>query len=286
MKQVVYESTEASRSRLHVNMRQLFVEPFIVPWKRRELLGVILRRELSVRFANSFFGRAWAVIAPLVMLGIYLFTFSLAFSSQQDGGYRRPDAFSVFSALVVFNLFMEIIGRGPLLLHEHLAFIKRSLFPAVILSWIAVFRAMVYAGIAGALLILALIVFKQSLPLTVLFFPFVLLPMVLFLVGLSLALSSIGAFTRDLAHLVFSFSPMLIFMTPVFYTVDQIPENVRFFAYFNPITAFVEMTRGTLVFGVMPSPTIYALSLVGSLLVFVGGNAIFTRYKDVLVDVI
>ena len=286
MKQIVYESTEESRSRVFLNFRQLLVEPLVLPWRRRELLGVILRRELSVRFANSFFGRAWAVIAPLVMLAIYMFTYSIAFSSQTENSFRKPDAFSVFAGLVVFNLFMEIIGRGPLLMHEHLAFIKRSLFPAIILGWIAVLRAMVYAGIAGLLLLGALLIFRQSIPLTALLFPFILVPMVLFLVGLALGLSAIGAFTRDLSHLVFSFSPMLIFMTPVFYTIEQIPEHVRFYAYLNPMTAFVEMSRDVLVFGLVPSFWVYLATIAGSLFVFIGGNAIFSRYKDVLVDVI
>ncbi len=98
------------------------------------------------------------------------------------------------------------------------------------------------------------------------------MPLILFLVGLSLGLAAIGAFTRDLAHLVVSFSPMFIFMTPVFYTVEQLPEKARLFAYLNPLTAFVEMIRDCMVFGLLPAPWLYAVSCIGSLVVFVVGR--------------
>jgi len=284
MQERVYESTSESRKRWALDFYNVFVAPLLIPFRYRELLLVILRRELTVRFVNSLFGQAWAVMAPLVMLGIYMATFSAAFA--QAAGFQAPDALSVFAGLIVFNLAMEILGRGPLLMHEHLAFIKRSLFPSALLGWIAVLRALVYAGVASAVLVVALLLFRHAVPLTALFLPFIIVPLTLFLVGLALGLAAIGAFTRDLAYLVVSFSPILIFVTPVFYTVQQLPANVRMLAYLNPLTPVVEMVRDTMVFGLMPSPWLYGVSALGALLVFAGGNVIFSRYKDVLVDVI
>jgi len=282
----VYETTEKKRSRIIPGGRQLLIEPLLFPWRQRELIGVILRRELAVRFSASFFGKSWAVISPLVMLGIYLATFSVAFSAQAGDNFKPPSALSVFSSLTIFNLFMELFGRAPLLMHEHLAFIKRSLFPSSILGWIAVARALVYAAVAFALLLAAELLLTGSIPWTVLLFPFIFIPMVLFLVGMTLAMAAIGAFTRDLGHLVFSFSPILMLITPIFYSVDMLPANIQPFVFLNPIAGFSEMTRDLVVFGVVPSLKLYVLSTIGSVLVFVIGNAIFARYKDVLVDVI
>ncbi len=282
----VYETTEAMRARRIPSLRELVIDPLVLVWRYRELTGVILRRELAVRFSASFFGKSWAVISPLVLLGIYLATFNVAFSSSSGGAFKPPSALTVFASLTVFNLFMELFGRAPLLMHEHLPFIKRSVFPISILGWIAVARAFVYAGIAFVLLLIAELALTHTLPWTVLLYPLVVVPLVLFLVGMTLAMAAIGAFTRDLGHLVVSFSPILMLVTPIFYSVEMLPEAVRPFIMLNPIALFCILTRDLVVNGVLPSLPAYLLCLFGSLVMFVIGTAIFTRYKDVLVDVI
>jgi len=287
MSMPVYETTEKSRQAVLGGSQNLLIDPLIVPYQCRELIGVILRRELSVRFSASFFGRSWAVISPLVMLAIYLVSFNATFGRQIGGAnFKAPDPLSVFAGLIIFNLFMEIIGRAPMLMHEHLQFIKRSLFPSVILGWIAVFRACVYGAIAGALLLVAELVLRFNLPWTLVILPFILAPMILFLVGLTLGMAAIGAFTRDLGHLVFAFAPLLMFVSPVFYSIDMVPEAARPYLYLNPMTPFIEMVRDVTIAGHPPSLIVFAATCLASILMFVGGNAIFSRYKDVLVDVI
>ena len=90
----------------------------------------MVRRELAARFRGSILGWLWAVFGPLVMLSAYTVIFSSAVGvprSAQAGGVKTY-ALSIFAGLIVFNLFSELAYRAPGLLHEHVNFIKKSIF--------------------------------------------------------------------------------------------------------------------------------------------------------------
>ena len=102
-------------------------------------------------------------------------------------------ALSTFVGLIVFGLFAELCSRAPLLMHEHAWFLKTSIFPSETLAWTAVLRALSYAGIS----FLVLLVFELALngipPLSILLLPFIVAPLVMFLLGLVWFLAAIGA---------------------------------------------------------------------------------------------
>ncbi len=257
--------------------------PFTEAWRYRELIRVIVGRELTVRFKASALGPAWAVISPLVLLAVYVVAFNglIGTPAGQSTGNR---ALSIFVALVFFNLLAELAGRAPLLIQEHMHFIKRTIFPpprspgsrSSARSSMPRSRSAlppVHAGDAG-------------LSWTVLLVPLVAIPYVLFLLGLVWFLSALGAFTRDLAYLMLTIIPVLIFVTPVFYAIGDLPEGVRWLSYFNPAAGFIEMGRDLILRGRLFDPLVYVVSTAGSLVVFYWGYALFQRYRRILVDVI
>ena len=189
------------------------------------MFRAILTRELQARFRGSVFGWLWAILAPLVMLALY----TLVVLRRAQGRRRTDDggpfayAFSIFVGLIVFNLFAEIAYRAPLLLAEHKHIIRRSIFPPQILAWIAVARAFVYALIALASSSPVLLV-AHTAHATWLAVPFILLPLALALFGIVWILSTIGALTGDLNHLIVSIIPAAMFATPVFYETRRVPR--------------------------------------------------------------
>ena len=257
-------------------------------WHYRELIRAVVRRELASRFRGSILGWLWAVFGPIVMLSAYTIIFSSAVGvpkSAQAGGVGSY-ALSIFCGLIVFNLFSELAYRSPGLLHEHVHFIKKSIFPSETLAWTATIRALVYAAISFGVLILFAIFKLHGLPWTVLFLPFIVVPMHLFLLGSSWFLMALGSFTRDVAHLMISVVPVLMFATPIFYSIDDVPERLRWVVHLNLIGDYVEMIRDALIHGRLPSPLLYLGSLLVSLVVFRFGYRFFMRYKAIFVDVI
>lgn len=263
-------------------------QPFLDAWRHRELFRAILTRELQVRFRNSVFGWLWAVLAPLVMLALYTLVFAGALKVEAAVNAPSPFAyaFSTFVGLIVFNLFAEIAYRSPLLLAEHKHIIRRSIFPPQILAWIAVARALVYLLIALAVLLSGLALTGAGPHWSWLAVPLILAPLALAMVGIVWILSTIGALTGDLNHLIVSIIPAAMFATPVFYDAASVPEAWRPLLYLNPLTVFIEMLRDCLIVGRLPSAQAWLFGLAGGLAMFYLGNVLFMRKKSILVDII
>jgi lipopolysaccharide transport system permease protein len=232
------------------------IVPFERAWHHRELIRAVVRRELKSRFRGSMLGWVWAVAAPLVMLIAYTFIFSIALPVQAQSISITEYAGNIFCGLIVFNLFSELAYRAPLLLHEHASFVKKSIFPSETIAWIASIRGFVYAGISFAVLLV-----------------------VWFLMGL-------GAFTKDVAHLMVSIVPIMMFATPIFYTLEQIPPQFVPWLKLNVVGDYIEMLRALIIHGELPSPIMYVVCVTVSYGFFMLGYGFFMRYKSVIVDVI
>ncbi|MDO8630964.1 MAG: ABC transporter permease, partial [Phycisphaerales bacterium] len=125
-----------------------------------------------------------------------------------------------------------------------------------------------------------------SLPVTVLLFPLFFVPLCMFALGSIWFLSALGAFTRDVAHLMITFVPLLIFASPVFYMPSDFPANIRFVFYLNPLSPFIEMARDILLVGAVPHPLTYLVACAIAVVMFYGGYSFFMRYRSVVVDVL
>ena len=125
-----------------------------------------------------------------------------------------------------------------------------------------------------------------SIPLTTLLLPFLIVPFCLMMLGMTWFLAALGAFTRDVSHLMITIVPVLIFATPVFYTTADLTPTARLLAYLNPTTSYIEMARQILLAGTLPDPITYLATAAVSLCIFYGGYLFFDRYRSVVVDVI
>jgi lipopolysaccharide transport system permease protein len=274
------------RRRARRNGRTL--APLSVGWRYRELIVAVLRRELADRFSGSAFGWTWAVIGPLITLAIYTATFTKAMRLPVASAHASTSSYalSTFVGLIVFGVFAELCCRAPLLMHEHAWFLKTSIFPSETLAWTAVLRALSYAGISFAVLIVFELALYGTPPLSILLLPFLVAPLVLLLLGIVWFLAAIGAFTRDLSYLMITFIPLAMFATPVFYRVTDLPGDLRVLAYINPLGTAIEMARAVALGGVFPPAWACCEFLVVSLGACCGGYAVFERYKGILIDVI
>jgi lipopolysaccharide transport system permease protein len=203
-------------------------------------------------------------------------------AKQGVGNY----ALFIFTGLIVFNFFSELASRAPDLLREHAHVIKKSIFPSETLAWTASIRALVYAGISFGVLLVFQIALTHSIPPTMLLLPLVVAPYFLLLLGITWFLMAFGSFTRDMSHLMVSIVPVLMFATPIFYSIDDVPENLRIYFHCNLIANYVEMMRDLVILNRLPDPTLYFGTVLVSLLAFRSGYRFFMRYKAVFVDVL
>lgn len=266
-----------------------YIEPFLRAWQHRELIRAVVRREYLSRFSGSVLGWLWAILSPLCVLATYTTLFYMTIPELRMGQSVSDYAGSIFIGLIVFNLFSELGYRAPMLLHEHVNFVKRSIFPSETIAWTAMIRAFIYSGIAFAVYLVFRLLTNGSIPWTIIFFPLLLIPFAIFMLGVTWFLMALGAFTRDVSHVMASVVPLLMFATPVFFRIDYIAtisKTTAILMRFNIIGDYVEMLRNIAFDGKLPNVFLYFIVLAISYAVFISGYRFFMRYKSVIVDVI
>ncbi|MFY9657564.1 MAG: ABC transporter permease [Methylocystis sp.] len=262
------------------------VEPFTRAWQHKELIRAVVRREFISRFRGSMLGPLWAVLSPLIMMLAYTMMFSLTLPELAAPTGIANYAANIFVGLIMFNLFSELAYRAPMLLHEHVNFVKKSIFPSETIAWTVTIRALTYAGVAFLVFVVFRLVTGGGFHWTIVLAPFIVIPYTLFILGIVWFLMALGAFTRDVAHVMASIVPVLMFGTPVFYTFSQVPSNLAVWLRMNPIGDYIEMMRDVTLHDRLPNPFGYLVVVVISYAVFLLGYQFFMRYKSVIVDVI
>ncbi|QGM46515.1 ABC transporter permease [Methylocystis heyeri] len=261
-------------------------EPFERAWRHRELIRAVARREFISRFRGSALGPLWAVISPLIMMLTYTAVFSVTVPQLAAGKSITDYAAGIFVGLIIFNLFSELAYRAPMLLHEHVNFVKKSIFPSETIAWTATIRTFTYGGIAFLVFLVFRLLTGGVLHWSVLFTPFLVVPFALMILGVVWFFMALGAFTRDVAHIMASIVPILMFATPVFYSLDQLPPNAAVWLRLNLIGDYIEMFRAVTIEGRIPNLLGYLAVAILSYAIFWGGYQFFMRYKSVIVDVI
>lgn len=257
-------------------------------WQQRQLISTLVRREVAARYQGSLLGNLWALITPLLMLAVYTFIFSVVFNARWSGGGESKAEFALvlFAGLMVFNCFAECFNRAPRLILDNANYVKKVVFPLETLPWVSLGAAVVNLCISiGVWLVFYILVY--GLPhLTVLLLPLVLLPLLLLSVGVSWALAALGVYLRDLAQLVGVLSTMLMFLSPIFYPVEALPESYRSVLNINPLTPIIAQVRDVLYWGKLPAWDYYALTLLASSLVAWGGFVLFQKTRKGFADVL
>jgi lipopolysaccharide transport system permease protein len=112
------------------------------------------------------------------------------------------------------------------------------------------------------------------------------LPLIILTLGLSWLIASLGVFLRDITQIISLVIAVLLFLSPVFYPISALPPQAQVLMHYNPIAASIEQVRGVLLYGQLPSLSIYLGHLIFSLLAAWGCFAWFQKTRRAFADVI
>jgi lipopolysaccharide transport system permease protein len=234
-------------------------------WRNRSLLLQLFQRDVAERYRGSAAGMVWSLLTPLVMLAIYTFVFSVIFNARWgERAVSRIDyALLLFAGLLVFGIFSDCANRAPTLIVARPNFVKKVVFPLELVAVVALGNALFHFAAGFAILMVFCVLTYGSVPWTAVLVPVVLLPLMLFALGITWLLSAIGVFVYDLRHAVPLATTALMFLTPIFYPANSVPEQVRaVITWVNPLTVPVENMRAVAILGGMPDWSALALSIV------------------------
>lgn len=266
-----------------------FLRPFLVPFRFGGILRQLLRREILGRYRGSLLGVGWSFVTPILMLAVYTFVFVGVFSARWPGAETEGGlAYSLrlFAGLTVFNFFAEVLGRSPHLVVEQPNLVKKVAFPLEALPFVALGAGLFHFLLSMAVLLVGTLIVHQHLPWSVLLMPLVLLPLALLLLGLSWLLAALGVFLRDIAQLTGLVISLLMFLSPIFYSVQSLAPGFRFWIGFNPLTQVIENLRSIIFAGVVPNWPGWIMSLALAAAVAVAGAAVFQATRREFSDVL
>jgi lipopolysaccharide transport system permease protein len=249
-------------------------------YEHRSLIYTFAKRDLKIKFAQTYLGLAWAIIQPLTAVLIFTVFFSLIINFKTE----YPYVLFVLSGMLIWGIFNYIFSQSSTSLSQSQDLIKKMSFPKIILPISKIILALVEFVLTLMLLIVLLIVFQMDFRWTMLLLPIIILPIVFFSLGLALFLSSIALKNRDLFHIVPFLVNFGIWFTPVFYPISIIPTEFKNLIYINPVAASIQLFRWSF-FGENFSNYIF-IGIVVSFIVFIIGFISFKNSEDKIIDLL
>ena len=252
-------------------------------WNFRDLLSTLARRDLKLRYKQTALGVIWVVLQPLMAAGVFAFVFGTV-AKLPSGGV--PYLVFSFAGLLGWNFFNNVLTKVGGCLVGNSALISKVYFPRLILPLSNIGSCLVDFLVAGAVMVILLAVYRIAPSAAVLLLPVWLLILAGVAMGIGLCTAALAVSYRDIQYILPVFTNILLYASPVAYSVSAVPERVRWAYELNPLTPPMEAMRASLLGTALPSAQSLVISagIAGALLL--AGLYSFKRMERSFADVI
>ncbi len=264
-------------------------------WFHRHLVMEFLRRDLQARYTGSVMGFFWSVIIPIVYFAIYYVIFGFLFQQkvqlygvdeEQAGGF----AFYIFSGLLPWYALQEAWVRSTTCIVDNAHLIKQIRFPAKILPAYLGLSSLVNQVIGTVVMLIALCIYQQSLPVSVCMLPLVFVMQYVCFLGLGLLFSTLHTYMRDIGTVVGIAAMLLMWGSPTLYPAELLDQTshtwIKTLIYLNPLTYMVEIHHDLVLYGHGSSMLNWGVFGGFSIAVLVVGYWLFTRCHAEFADLL
>ena len=252
----------------------------------RSLVMRLTKQRIATRYSGSLLGIAWAFLLPLLMVSLLALVFGQILAVRWQVGEVEAYGAILFSGLVVHLFVAECLASAPTLVLTHAHYVKSTTFPLHILPWTMVLDAGFHLLAGVVMLLVVALVFGFKLQVALVGLPLVLLPLLPLGLGLGWMLSALSAYFRDLAQLTNLAATGMLLLSPVLYPIDRVPESVRGFYLFNPLTLPVENLRALLFYGQIPPAFNLLVPIAASVVFAILARMLFKRLQPGFYDVL
>lgn len=239
-------------------------------WANRPLLLTLVRRQYQLRYRQSFAGIGWAIVPPLAMLAVATLVFDRV--AEVDTG-NVPYVMFALAALVPWTFFATSLTFGITSVVNEKFLITRLAFPRAVLPLAMIGTALIDLFAALIVFLVFVVATGIGLPATAAWLPVLIFVELVLVTGVVLFASALNVFARDVRQAVPVVTQLWLFVTPVMYPLNDVPEELRgLVEWLNPMAGIVETSRLILLEGQAPSFELLIPALVGaSVLLIIGG---------------
>lgn len=254
----------------------------------RELLLVLIRRNLKRRYRGSFLGIYWSLLNPLAMTGLYTAIFGATFAQYYDNSALNY-ILAAFTGLVVINFFSSSTAQALSSVVENGGMVNKIRLPLFIFP-LATIGANIFQLLLGAFPLLGIVtLLRNDLTHSLVNVIALCLPitgLILVCTGIGMLMSALYVFFRDLSYFYELLTFLLWISSPIFYPSDIVPEAVKQFLILNPILPIIESIRQIALSNDLPDLMLITHSLLSGLIVVTIGAVAFTSWRSQFMDLL
>ena len=243
--------------------------------KYYDLLIALLLRDIKIKYKRSILGFAWSILNPLLMMIVMSIVFSTIFKTD-----IKNFPIYLITGQVIFSFFSEATNTAMTSIISNGGLIKKVYIPKYIFALSKVMFS--FTNMLFSLVAVVIVAIATKLPITpaILLFPLPLIYVFIFSLGVGLLLASYAVFFRDLLHLYGILLLIWTYLTPIFYPITILPENVKKVIMFNPMFVYIDNFREIILYGKVPSLSSNLLCICYSLIALLLGTLAFRKTKD------
>lgn len=242
-------------------------------WKKyKTLLMRLVQRDLKVKYRRSVLGYLWSLLNPLLMMVVMSVVFSYMFR------FDIPNyPIYLITGQIMFTFFSESTNMAMGSIIGNVSLIKKVYVPKYIFPISRVLSSFVTLLFSLAAVVVVMLATRTPVTPVILLFPLPLAYVLVFSMGMGLILSVFAVYFRDMTHLYGVMTTAWMYLTPIFYPIESIPESVQPFIRLNPLFLFIDCFREIVLYGRVPTLQNTAASCAWCLAVMTVGIWLFRK---------
>lgn len=204
-------------------------------------------REIKRKYSRSYLGIVWSVLNPLLMMIVLSTIFTQIFS-------RSIENYPIYylSGYILWQMFTTSTNAAMTTLVDNKQMLIKVRLPMEVFVLARVYTALVNLGYSLIAYVIMLAVFRITPSWAMLFFPVIVLLLLIFSLGISFMLSSAYVFFGDIKHLYSVLLTLWMYCSALFYPVDQLKGIIRRVIEINPIFNYIDALRSIVLYGTLP----------------------------------
>lgn len=241
----------------------------------REMIFSLVKRDLRGRYKGSVLGFLWTFLNPLLQLVVYTVVFSVIMKAGIDKFYLF-----LFVALVPWLFFGTCLSGGASCIWAQQDMVKKIYFPREVLPLSYTISQFINMLLSFLVIFVALIVSGVGIRIeALLYLPLIMIIEFVLALGITFIVSAVTVYFRDLEYILGIVQMAWMYMTPVLYSIDMVPEEYQFLFGFNPMTPIVGAYRDILYYKQIPDINTLLQASVLGIIVLLIGIGVFGRLK-------
>ena len=251
-------------------------------YQYREMIASLVRKDLKGRYKGSVLGFLWTFLNPLLQLLVYTMVFSVILKSGIPNYYLH-----LFVALVPWIFFASALTTGAKLVLDQKNMIKKIYFPREVLP--VAYTVSSFCNMLFSFMIVFAVIGVMGLGIRLSALPWLIPVMAiqfLLVLGVNLITSAVTVYVRDLEHIMGVVSMAWMYLSPVVYGIDFVPEAWQKWYLFNPMAPLILSYRNILYYQTAPELRHLGIALAVSLVILAAGALTFSRLQRRFAEVL